>query len=234
MNATGTVSEMIAGLITDVRAFREPSADACRELLTLDNLDAVRNAAGVDDLDAVIWLLLTAEAPAMFRIAIHMLQGLNMRTSEREVRARIRGLLEGAWLNARNDTEKGWSTAAALLDNPDLPLFLREEILNFYLRTWDEGRAYMTRLVGGADRILEWVGKRLADPRFPVSKHWAYVLVLGYNPDREGVEQLISRLKPSGDPLVTRVIAEVRTRLSLEHPRTGTASAGLPTSAARR
>ena len=228
MNGRESTGDHAAQVIEDVRGSRIPSPELCRRLLSLDNLDSLRNAVTPGDLDAIIRLLVQATTPDVFRVGVHMLQGIGMNTHEKHVRERLRGVLEGAWLDARNDPDRGRSITAALMDHHDLPPFFHAEFFDFYLRTWDQGRHYFTSLCDGSDRILEWTSKRLQDPRFPATKHWAYILVLGYSSDREGVAKLIGKLHPTDDPLCSRAIAEVQNRLRLDKLGAHSESASIP------
>lgn len=78
-----------------------------------------------------------------------------------------------------------------LLDDPDLPLGIHGEIHQFVINNLERYRVDVARWRGGPERVIQGCREDLANPRYPKSKHWAYIYTVLASPDREAAANLV-------------------------------------------
>lgn len=205
----------LEGLLVRIRNGGFVSPAVCRSVFTQDTADAFRQLVTDSDLESALSLLDRAGHDDVFRLGLHMLQALQLRSNNEAVRYRVRGILEGLWLAGCNTAARGTSLCFALLNEASLTEVWLERLFKFYVATWDYQLENQRTWAGGADRVAEKVRQRLRDPRFPSSKRWIYVLALAASDSPREVDSILATIDGSGDPLVQHAIKEVHVRMSL-------------------
>lgn len=205
-------------VILKVRRQEFVSTSLCRHFFSQSASDLLRHLIRNDDIDYILSFLCRPIHNDAFRLIIHLLQGLAMYSDDISVKTRVRGILEGLWISARNSVVLGTSVCFGLLSFPDLSDLMRQSLFRFYLETWDYQCENQRDWSGGAQLVTEKVHQRLSDPHIPQSKHWIYVLALAASDDFSAITTILKNFEKHPDHLVQKAIIEVQNRLLREHP----------------
>lgn len=199
-------------VINKIRRQEFVSPATCLHFFSQDNADSLRSLVKETDLEVILSFIYKTSHDDVFRLGIHLLQGIQMYSSDEIVRARVRGILEGLWDSSRNSVTRGTSVCFALLNIDDIPPELHNSLLQFYLDTWDYQCENQLNWSGGADHVIEKVKQRLNDKRFPRSKKWIYILALGASNNPKAVAETLKNVQDDAYPIIQRACDEVKRR----------------------
>lgn len=200
-------------VIEKIRRKEFISPATCREFFMQDKADSLRSLVRADDLDTILSFIYHAVHDDVFRLGMHLLQGILMYSNDSSVKLRIRGILEGLWISARSSVTRGTSVSFALLNIENISRNMHKTLFQFYLDTWDYQCESQVAWSGGAENIIDKVMQRLNDKRFPRTKRWIYILALGASNNPQKVLDLLSNLQHDQDELDQLAIAELNRRI---------------------
>lgn len=200
-------------VIEKIRKKEFLSPATCRAFFMQDKADSLRSLVRANDLDTILSFIYNAVHDDVFRLGMHLLQGILVYSNDSSVKLRIRGILEGLWVSARSSVTRGTSVTFALLNIEDISRDMHKTLFQFYLDTWDYQCDNQVAWSGGADNIIDRVMQRLNDKRYPKTKRWIYILAAGASNNPQKALELLSNLQQDQDELDQLAIAELNRRI---------------------
>lgn len=128
-----------------------------------------------------------------------------------ETAARLRRLFDE---RAATDPGLACHLVWRVLDDPDLPDDWHKRLIDYLMSNWDAWKQHLSEFKEpGPEGMIAVIRGRLADPTYPSSKKWIYLLCLpdGLASDGQEAERIIREAAGSGEENI-RLVAEALLR----------------------
>jgi hypothetical protein len=187
-------------LVEDCRSGHQMTATLCRAMHNEQVVRIARKLIQESDFEWIKKMCDSAEEDVC-RLGLSLMRPLAIRRNLREF-----------FLNLWTKWENSYPVRAELLhritDFEDLPITIHKELFSFVVNNWESWIDAVRKWTGGSRYVIDYCKRRLADPDFPVSKHWVYLCsaVASNNPS-EARELITDYMQQAREKLNQEVVS---------------------------
>ncbi len=196
----------VAGkVLRDLKSGHSFDPELSDALVSMEVADALRRSVSENDQE---WLLplLVDSAEGTLNVVLAVIRPF-------QNGARIRDRLMALWRSGSSERIKN-GLVYRLLDYPDLPICVHEEIFRWFLDNREYHRAKCIEWYGGTHRVVDGALTRLQDPAFPASKAWVRLLQVFWFAEAGCARKIIQPYATHDEPFVRNVAEQLLDRLN--------------------